>query len=49
MAEEVRDDLITALQFLANAKFYIQHEFPYCTKQEMTIMTKVGKDKLSQT
>ncbi|CAL8097118.1 unnamed protein product [Orchesella dallaii] len=40
IAEEVRDELITALQFLANGKFYIQHEFPYCTKQEITILTK---------
>lgn len=40
-AEEVRDDLVTALQSINNTRFYIKSELPYCSKTEMSVLEKV--------
>lgn len=42
MTEEIRDDLVTSLQCITNARFYIRlFELPYCSKAEMAVLEKV--------
>ncbi|CAG7727064.1 unnamed protein product [Allacma fusca] len=38
--EDIRDDLVNAIQCLTNAKFYLHVELPYCSPAEISVLEK---------